>query len=267
MHKTPLYMVLMTAVSVLALAAYAQAQDAQAPDGIAPDGIARDGFAIVKDGATVAGDARLASPAAPVVARRTGADIRVVADGLGVRPSLDLELTSVVPGRATVQSRMNYPAWIARAEVRLIDLAAPGGPRVVSVVAIDPNGQADLVLPDSEDLVVVHRVYDAAGRYDETAPLALFRAAGGAVATDFAPDPDLDQDQELGQDSTALRRIPIRGGAVTVSGSGLAPGAVVTALGATIRPDASGAFVIQRILPPGDVAVPVRVSGGAAYGC
>ena len=241
MHKTPLYLTMMTAVSILALAAAA---------------IAQDGFAIVKDGTTVAGDPRLANPIAPLAARASGADIRVVADGLGVRPALDLEVTSVTAGRATVQSRMNYPAWIVRGEVRLIDLTAPGGPRVVSVVAIDPNDQAVLTLVDSRDLVVVHRVYDAAGRYDETAPVALFRAAGGAVPT------VRETGQELGQDNTALRRIPIRGGAVTVSGSGLAPGAIVTALGATIRPDASGNFAIQRILPPGDVAVPVRVSGG-----
>ena len=241
MQKTPPYLTMMTAVSLLALTAAARAQD---------------GFAIIKDGLTVAGDPRLASPTAPVVQPTSRADIRVVADGLGVRPALDLEVTSVTTGRATVQSWMNYPAWVKRGEVRLIDLAAPGGPRVVSVVAIDPNGQASLTLPDTEDLVVVHRVYDNAGRYDETAPVALFRAAGRAVPT------DRETGQEQGQDSTAVRRIPIRGGAVTVSGSGLAPGAVVTALGATIRPDASGDFVIQRILPPGDVAVPVRVSGG-----
>ena len=241
MQKTPPYLTMMTAVSLLAMTAAARAQD---------------GFAIIKDGLTVAGDPRLASPTAPVVQPTSRADIRVVADGLGVRPALDLEVTSVTTGRATVQSWMNYPAWVKRGEVRLIDLAAPGGPRVVSVVAIDPNGQASLTLPDTEDLVVVHRVYDNAGRYDETAPVALFRAAGGVVLT------DRETGQEQGQDSTAVRRIPIRGGAVTVSGSGLAPGAVVTALGATIRPDASGDFVIQRILPPGDVAVPVRVSGG-----
>ena len=240
-HKAPLKVSLMAAVSVLALSCAAVAQD---------------GFAITQDGKTVAGDPRLARPLPIVPASR--ADIRVVADGLGVRPALDLEVISAGDGRAVVKSRTNYPAWIKRAEVRLIDLSPPGAPRTISVVAIDPNGEATLALPDSQDLLVVHRVYDAAGRYDETAPVALFRAAGGAVATDR----ETGQGQEQGLDNTALRRIPIRGGAVTVSGTGLAPGAVVTALSETIRPDASGDFVIQRILPPGDVAVPVRISGG-----
>ncbi len=244
-HKAPLKVSLLTAVSVLALSCAVAAQD---------------GFAITQDGKTVAGDPRLARPTpAPVVAA-SRADIRVVVDGLGVRPALDLEVITAGAGRAVVKSRTNYPAWIKRAEVRLIDLSAPGGPRTLSVMAIEPNGEATLTLPDSRDLLVVHRVYDAAGRFDETAPVALFRASGGAVPTDR--ETGQTQGQEQGLDRTALRRIPIRGGAVTVSGTGLAPGAVVTALGETIRPDASGNFVIQRILPPGDVAVPVRVSGG-----
>ena len=244
-HKMPLKISLLTAVSVLALSCAATAQD---------------GFAITRDGDTVAGDPRIARPAPPPVAAASRADIRVVADGLGVRPALDLEVIEAGDGRAVVKSRTNYPAWIKLAEVRLIDISAPGGPRTISVVAIEPNGEATLALPDSQDLLVVHRVYDAAGRYDETVPIALFRASGGAEPTDR--ETGNSQGQEQGLDNTALRRIPIRGGAVTVSGTGLAPGAVVTALGETIQPDASGDFVIQRILPPGDVAVPVRVNGG-----
>lgn len=241
MQKKPLVGSLLTAVSVLALTCAAQAQE---------------GFSITRDGATIAGDPALAARTPRAAMRTSAADIRVVADGLGVRPALDLEVVEAAKGRAVVQSRINYPAWIARAEVRVIDLASSGAARTVLVVPIEPNGRAALSLPDSDDLVIVHRVYDASGRYDETAPIALLRPNGDGVAGDLADD------QELGRDTAALRRIPVRGGAVTVSGSGLAPGATVTALGETIRPDASGAFVIQRILPPGDVAVPVRVSGG-----
>ena len=127
-HTAPLKVALLTAVSVLALCCAA---------------IAQDGFAITQDGNIVAGDPRLARPTpAPVVAA-TRADIRVVADGLGVRPALDLEVIEAGDGRAVVKSRTNYPAWINRAEVRLIDISAPGGPRTISVVAIEPNGEAD----------------------------------------------------------------------------------------------------------------------------
>ncbi|MGB5837312.1 MAG: hypothetical protein WBH14_09700, partial [Albidovulum sp.] len=66
---------------------------------------------------------------------------------------------------------------------------------------------------------------------------------------------------EDGSDSTAIRRIPVHGGAVTVSGTGVAAGGVVTALGEQFRPDPSGGFVIERILPPGDYGVDVNVRG------
>ncbi len=66
---------------------------------------------------------------------------------------------------------------------------------------------------------------------------------------------------EEGSDQTALRRIPVYSGAVTVSGSGVPAGASVSALGERIRPDASGGFVVQRILPAGDYPVNVQVRG------
>ena len=40
-----------------------------------------------------------------------------------VRPALDLEVVEVEAGRAVVQSRTNYPAWILRGEVRLTEPA------------------------------------------------------------------------------------------------------------------------------------------------
>ncbi|MGR3541077.1 MAG: hypothetical protein ACU0BS_06580, partial [Hasllibacter sp.] len=67
---------------------------------------------------------------------------------------------------------------------------------------------------------------------------------------------------EEGADAAVRRRIPVFGGAVTVSGTGLAPGATATVLGETVRPDPSGAFVLERILPPGTYDVDVAVSGG-----
>ena len=221
---------LMAAVSVLALTCSAYAQD--------------DGFAISIGGKPVAGDRTVADAARRTDVARSKADIRVQADGLGVRPRLDLEVVSVGRGEAVVQSRMNYPAWIARAEVRITDLVTG---RLIDTVAIDPNGRATIALPEG-DFTAVHRVYDAQGRFDETASVALGRAHSAT--------------EEQGIDRAANRRIPVTGGAVTVSGTGLAPGATVQTLGETLRPDASGDFVIQRILPPGDRAVPVRITGG-----
>jgi hypothetical protein len=229
MKPSPLH--LFATVSVLALATAAHAQD---------------GFAIILDGETIAGDAGVA--ATVQTARppfQSTADVTVVVDGLGVTPRLDLEIVEATETIVTVQSRMNYPAYVVRGEVRLL---AEGG-RVLSTTAIDPNGTVTLRLPEDVDgITVVHRVYDRAGRFDETVPVSVARSNTSL--------------EEPGIDSTARRRIPVQGGAVTVRGQGLAPSATVSAFGETIRPDASGDFVLQRILPAGDVLLPVRVTGG-----
>lgn len=218
------------------------------------------GFVISINGDAVAGDTSSAAPIAKAV-RRTdvalaNADIQVTFDGLGANPRLDMEIVgsgnSYQAGdTVTLQSALNYPAFVSRAEVRVIDLAARGGPRTLGVVPINPNGQASITVPQGQNVVVVHRVYDTAGRYDETHPLSLMR-----------PDNrDLVQSVEDGSDSTARRRIQVTGGAVTVRGTDVVSGARVVALGEAVQPDRSGGFVIQRILPAGDYGVDVAVNG------
>ncbi len=118
----------------------------------------------------------------------------------------------------------------------------------MTTAPIAANGEVSVALPVEGRFGAVLRVYDAQGRHDETALVGLDRVHASA--------------EEEGIDRTARRGIPVEGGAVTVSGSGLAPGAVVSALGETIRPDADGSFVVQRILPVGDATVPIRVTGG-----
>ena len=214
------------------------------------------GFVISVNGAPIAGDGRVADAVRQTDVALANADVQVRFDGLGAEPRLDLEIIgpgqTYAPGdTVALQSALNYPAYVTRGEVRVIDLDARGGPRTVLVAPIAPNGQASVTLPDGDNLVIVHRVYDAAGRYDETAPLPLGRADLRALADGV----------EEGSDSSSRRRIPVYGGAVTVSGSGVAPGATVLALGETIRPDPSGGFVIQRILPAGDYGVDVQIQG------
>lgn len=215
-----------------------------------------EGFSISINGVDLVADPTVESLARKADVRLADADIRVQFDGLGRDPRLDLEIVGedrgYAPGETIrLQSALNYPAFVTRGEVRIIDRAAIGGARTILTAPIDPNGQAAIVVPQGGDLYVVHRVYDAQGRYDETLPLAL-------SAPDQRP---LADNVEDGSDNTGRRRIPIRGGAITVSGSGIVPGATVTALGETIATDGSGGFVIQRILPAGDYGVGVNVNG------
>ncbi|SEV91196.1 hypothetical protein SAMN04488515_0191 [Cognatiyoonia koreensis] len=210
---------------------------------------------------SVNGDAILGDRAVQDVVRRTdvqlaNADVQVTFDGLGADPRLDVEIVGDAPRRAgeqlTLQSATNYPAFVSRAEMRIIDRAATGGPRTIGVYDMSPNGQLSIPLPEGNDLIVVHRVYGTDGRFDETAPLRL-------TVDDARRRIDGVED---GADSAVVRNIDVTGGAVTVRGSDVAPGATVTALGERISTDRDGGFIIQRILSAGDYGVDVRVQGG-----
>ncbi len=218
---------------------------------------APEGFMISVDGQPVTGDRRMVDRIRRTDLALERADIQVTFDGLSVKPRLDLETLGDPQGYGpgdTVgfQSATNYPAFLTRGEVRIIDREARGGPRTVAVVPVDPNGQVRVMLPEGDDLVAVHRVYDAQGRYDETVPLQLSRR----------DDRGLVDGVEDGSDATGRRAIPVAGGSVTVYGENIAPGAVVRTLGETVRPAPGGDFVIQRILPAGRHSVDVDVRGG-----
>ena len=62
-----------------------------------------------------------------------------------------------------------------------------------------------------------------------------------------------------GEDRTARRTIPVRGGAVTVTGLDVPVGTRVTVMGEEVIMDMRRGFVVQRILPPGDHGVQIGV--------
>lgn len=239
-------MALFAGASCFALTAGAMAQDGT-------------GFSISINGQTVAGDTTVKKQARRADEQLKKADLRVQFDGLGVRPRLTAEVLGGGRPRAgqslRVKSALNYPAFVTRAEMRVIDLGAAGRPRTLEVVHVAPNGIATITMPEGDGIAVVHRVYDAHGRYDETAPILLANVGERGGQGDLA---GLEED---GTDSAVRRRISIVGGAVTVSGSSVRQGATVETLGERVRPDADGDFVIQRILPAGTYPVEVRVSG------
>ncbi|MDO6590182.1 hypothetical protein DS901_12250 [Loktanella sp. D2R18] len=214
------------------------------------------GFTVRINDRQVVEDAAVENIARRVDVVLAEADVLVVFDGLGAAPRLDLEVvgepTSHAAGdQVTLQSALNYPAYIVRAEIRIVDLGGTVGARTIGVAPINPNGQTSVTVPEGDDIYVVHRVYDANGRYDETHPVPLTQA-------DTRPRVDGVED---GANTMARSRIPVYGGAITVSGRDLVPGATVRALGETVQPDPSGGFVIQRIVPAGDYDVDVAVNG------
>ncbi|MEL6570452.1 MAG: hypothetical protein AAFQ64_02260 [Pseudomonadota bacterium] len=217
------------------------------------------GFSISLDGAPVDSDPTLEDRVRIVDLALSEANVQVTFDGFD--PVKRLAVETVGASRAygagetvTLQSETNYPAFISRGEFRIIDRGAASGARLAGVVPVDANGQASLTVPAGTDIVVVHRVYDARGRFDETAALPLGQADDRGLRADV---------EELA-DTATIQNIKVNGGAVTVYADNMASGAVLQALGTNARPDASGAAVIQRILPAGAYDVDVTVANPGA---
>jgi len=232
-------------------------------------GFEETGFSLSIEDETIAGAEKPQVPQRAQDRALERADVQVTFDGLQIIPRLnvstdDLRASYKAGQQVTFRSSTNYPGWIARAEVVVIDRASRTA-RAVATLPVNPNGQVSWVMPaeGSGTYAYVLRVYDAKGRFNETAQLELNRT-GDAFATHSTTSEGLaDTGQVIaageGQDRTAVSNIPLYGGSVTASGENVRPGSVVTVLGERAVVDANGRFVIQRILPPGTHAVPVQV--------
>lgn len=214
------------------------------------------GFSLAIDGVAVDSDPQLENRIRRTDIALAQADVQVTFDGLDPTPRLNLETAGTPraygPGdTVTLRSETNYPAYIARGEFRIIDRAAAGGPRLVGTVPVAANGVASVTLPAGGDLVAVHRVFDARGRFDETEALPLSRPDDRGLSAN-----------EDGADFTSVRNMQINGGTVTVAATSVAPGATLNTLGESVRADGSGRLVLQRILPAGEYDVDVSISGG-----
>ena len=191
------------------------------------------------------------------------ANVDVRYDGLQITPRLsvstaDMRRTYVAGDQITFNASSNYPAYIARSEVRIVDVNNPG--TTVAVLPVASNGDVNWAMPaaGAGDLAYALRVYDSRGRYDETRLLPLSRT------TVRQADPVLDGSiirAGEGEDLTQRRTIPLTGGTVTVSSDNVAAGTTISLLGETITVGANGAFAMQRILPPG--VQNVRIGAGS----
>ena len=220
-------------------------------------------FVISVDGVTIDGKSTVTNQRRQSDVHLEAVDIQVKFDGLGVMPSLNISTAPVraayMPGE-TIRflATFNYPIFIARREIRIYGHGNLLKDKPYVVLDVPPQGAASWRLPRDApaEMDYVLRVYDRDGRYDETRPLALLRSdrilksheSNGAT---IAPG--------LGEDRTAIRNIPVSGGAVTVYGKNIPEGYHVTAFDEEIPVDQSGAFVVQRILMPGTHGVDVSV--------
>ncbi|WP_176056602.1 TonB-dependent receptor [Brucella intermedia] len=197
-------------------------------------------------------------------------EIQVKFDGLEAGTLLN---ASTVPARKSFKAgdevrflaTSNYPAFIERSEIRIYDVGKIANSEPVVILPVKVNDEAVWIMPqaDSSEFSYVLRVYDRQGRFDETAPLRISRTdrnlnPGQHTTKSNAPG--------AGEDRTAIKNIPVNGGAVTVYGRNVPSGYQVQAFGEAIPTDPKQAFVVQRILPPGDHAIGVAVKGPSKTG-
>ena len=205
---------------------------------------APEGFVLTLDGETFEADAAVEKRVKKVEVKIAAADVQISYNGAD--PIADLGLVVAPSGsQFTFTSTANYPAFIARGEIRLFDAGATGGPRLLAVAPLMPNAQLTLPRPDAVNPVVVYRVYDARGRFDETEAMPL--GIDGPATASGEP---------------ARSGIRVRGGAVLISASNIAAGARLEALGESIQPGQFGSVELERILPSGLHEVDVAITGG-----
>jgi hypothetical protein len=228
------------------------------------------GFSIRVDGQEVAGDKTSADAQRRTDVDLEAVDIQIKYDGLEVKPALNVSTADLrraylagEPVRFRVSS--NYPAWIGKSEVLIFEKGASTGGAPLAAVPVGADGQAEWAMPSdgAADFDYVLRVYDSKNRFDETKPRSLARTASKSAA--HAKNGEVIAAGE-GEDNTAVRNIPVYGGAVTVFGRNVPPGYEVSAIGAAVPVDAGNSFVTQQILPPGDHDIAVSVKGGKSDG-
>ncbi len=266
------------------LCAAAQGQE-RSKDGAAetiPFSISVDGEPVVKSDALQKGPTRAAAQRLQTPADRarqtdvglSAVDIQVKFDGLDVKTMLNVSTTPVrrayQPGeKVSFLATANYPAFITRSEIRILDAKDGPNGKPVAIVPVKINEGASWVMPHTEDetrrFQYVLRVYDGEGRYDETMPHSLARTEKELPAETNTGHVASSEGEAtapgMGEDNSARRNIPVQGGAVTVYGRNVPEGYQVKALGDMIPTDSDHSFVMQRILPPGDHDVDVAVLG------
>ena len=229
------------------------ASDESAPFRITVDGVPLDG----------------SGERAPDAQRKTDvalekANIQIKFDPLQVKPALNVwAYPNEVARGAKVEFNgySNYAAWIKRAEVRLFRADASTAQAPLQVLPLDlTRGTAWTAPADAADRITfVLRVYDADGRFDETAIKELVLVDHPRPVNDLQ-DPARERLVGWGENSLRISNISVHGGTVTVSGSNVGAGLPVSAFDLPVPVDLTGKFAMRQILPPGSAEVAVAVA-------
>lgn len=200
--------------------------------------------------------------ASPSVDAASGVDIRVRYDGLSSQRRLSVSATPATPLRGEpvhFRAFSNYDHYIARAEIRIFAPRASVRGKPMVVIPLDAAAaQWRAPLVAHTNLVYVLRVYNASGLFDETEAREL--------RVHNSPKPgfeDFSEDDELlafGENHLARQAIPVHGGTVTVTGSGIPSGAQVMVFNHAVPVDSRGRFAVEQVMPSGAHTVSVKLA-------
>ena len=198
-------------------------------------------------------------------------DIQIRYDAQETTPWLNVSAT---PNSAQRNEKVifsaysNYDFWIKKRELRIFADKASTQAAPLQVIPIDQQGRVEW-LPNASsprNLQYVLRVYDAEGRFDETAAKAL-RIDHRAKPLQNRGNGPREELIGYGENSLQIHNIPVHGGAITVNGRDLTSDSQVTVMGQLIPLAANGRFAARQILPAGRhlVAVQVTDQGGTLH--
>lgn len=198
------------------------------------------------------------------------ADIQVRYDPLAIAPAMNVWATpnSAVRGEEVrFRAWSNYIPWIRKAELRLFREGQRPQETPLAVMPMSWNGPVSWKAPavGSDDQVYyLLRVYDAQGRFDETSLKPLHLVTHAPARNDDPQQREREQLTGYGENSLALRNIPVSGGTVTVNGSHLKAGQRIEALGLELPVDPQGRFAIKQIMHdgPNTVAITLKEADG-----
>jgi len=184
------------------------------------------------------------------------AELQLQYDQLKAEPMLNLAAwPNVIMDGKMIYFRgwSNYPHWIKRAEVILYTLGFENQKHIIKQLELNKDLQSSWQVSNvSEDkLWYSLRVYDEAGRYDETIAKSLFVKDD---SVDSVPDETLREAvlrAGYGKNSLARQNIPIVGGTITANGIQIPQDKNVWIMGQPVPLDEKGSFVAQQIIPVG----------------
>ncbi|MGK6354348.1 hypothetical protein ACMGDH_03870 [Sphingomonas sp. DT-207] len=227
--------------------------------GLAPNleqGPASGAFRVSVDGQAETPTSADAQRATDVALGSDAIDVKVTA--LDGKPALSVvpAVPAVAPGQPLAFHLFtNYAAFIRKAELRIFgpEDSIEGTPLAIVNVTL---GESAMWTPgdDQRQHRVVLRVYDAGGRYDETAPQSFL-----VTSAPKEREPDT-RNGPLFENQRTTANIAVTGPEVTVAGTVKEPGSRVSAFGMRIPVDATGRFVSQQIVSGSTKDIVVRVA-------